>query len=106
MGRRRGWMGWAALLLLAGVGGGAHASPSRTTENAYGGWRLLQYDPLKSRDPLELQSGFEPEALKEQLLEWLPGGTLETVARTLADRTVQVKLSSDQAVVVVKVPIG
>lgn len=101
----RGSMWLAAWLVTIGVGRDVAASPSRTAESAYGGWRLLEYDPLRNRDPLELQSGFEVEALKEQMLEWIPDGTLETVARTLTDRTVQLRLSSEQAVVLVKLPL-
>ncbi|WP_373045657.1 hypothetical protein [Vulgatibacter sp.] len=49
------------------------------------------------------QSGSE---LREQLIGLLPGETLEDVARTLANRQVEVRLSSDRAFFLVRVPLG
>jgi hypothetical protein len=43
---------------------------------------------------------------REQLIGLLPGETLEDVARTLASRTVQVDISGDRAVVVLRLPLG
>lgn len=106
VGRNNRWWWLVVCLVFLGIGTGAHASPAFNTENAYGGWRLLQYDPLRAPDPFELRAGYENDDLREQLLGLIPGETLETVARTLTDRTVQLRFSSDKAVVLVRIPIG
>jgi hypothetical protein len=46
------------------------------------------------------------EGLREQIFEWLPGETLESVARTLADKTVQIRVSPRRTLLVVRLPLG
>jgi hypothetical protein len=68
--------------------------------------RLDEPEPLQPQPRLESREIVEPDDLREQIIGLLPGETLEGVARTLADRKVQLRLSSDRALVLVRVPIG
>lgn len=44
--------------------------------------------------------------LPEQLIRLLPGGALETAARSLVEQKVQVRLDHDRAFLQVRIPLG
>lgn len=68
------------------------------------GWSMVE-GTADDGIPPELRAT-RHEDLKEQLLDLIPGETLETVARTLADKKVQLRFSQERAVVVVRLPLG
>jgi len=95
-----------ALLALAQAAVAAPAARSPGLARRALDARLDEPAPQPPAPRLEHRVGIAPDDLREQLIGLLPGETLEDVVRTLADRKVQVRLSSDRALVVVRLPIG
>lgn len=98
MKRMREWV--SVCLLLAPLSAGARAGTVAAAERA-----LEARAESAAPGPSVRMRGPESTDLREQLVSLLPGETLEDVARTLADRKVQVRLSADRAVVVVELPL-
>lgn len=68
--------------------------------------RLDEPEPREPGPRLEARRDVGDRDLREHLIGLLPGETLEDVVRTIADKKVQFRLSSDRALVVVRLPIG
>lgn len=88
-----------AALLFTPASAAAAASPSLARQALDS---RLDEPAVEDRPQLRDEGG----DLREQIIDLLPGDTLEEVARTLASRKVQLKLSSERAVLVVRLPIG
>lgn len=91
-----------ASLLFTSATAAAAASPSLARQALDS---KLDEPEVVQRPRLRLEVGSGPD-LQEQLIGLLPGETLEDVARTLASRKVELKLSSERAVLVVRLPLG
>lgn len=96
----------ASILAMAPIGAAAlPRAPTEETELRLD--RLLEPAPPQgAQDGIaegELTQSFD--RLKEQILELVPGSTLETLARTLVDQQVELRLSSDRALVVFKLTL-
>ncbi len=56
--------------------------------------------------PHPIERRLWPADLPEQLIRLLPGDALETAARTLVERKVEVRLDRDRAFLQVRIPLG
>ena len=94
-----------ALVASATVASAAPSASSGLAARALDA-KLHEPEADASAPQLEVRARADQQKFREQLIGLVPGETLEDVVRTLADKKVQFRVSSDRALVVVRLPLG